>query len=166
MVSSTETEVWHPEKRSASLGARLAIIGLAIVGLLVYLGFWRDQRLKRYAQEQGDWYAAQLADRVGETGVLPLNLEVDLTPERKARMFAMQWLSRDDTQRLRAHPDRVLAGHSSLIPRVLAGDGRIVVFFHNRGFHADWSPEAEFQRLLETQQALLGSGNPLAPDSP
>ncbi|MBI4716814.1 MAG: hypothetical protein HY763_03340 [Planctomycetes bacterium] len=140
-------------RRSAALLAATA----ALVAFILLLG---DMRRRNVAMERAQRFAEQLTGRVGQDGVLPLNLEPAPAAGQPAGGFRFTWLTRDEAHRLRGSHERILAAYSPGIECNLSPDGRAVLFFESGRFGAAWVSEKEFTALNAAQQRLL------EPDAP
>jgi hypothetical protein len=111
-----------------------------------------DVRRRQRAMSQAEWHAGTLIQRLGDTKVLPLNLEPVSDAERKGQMFRVEWLSRDDALCLRKSDKPVLAAQTVSLPRVLAPDGRAAIFFEGGKFYVKWLTLPEFDGLYAAQK--------------
>ncbi|GAG12856.1 unnamed protein product, partial [marine sediment metagenome] len=88
-------------RRRTPVSRSVIILVVGTVALFVFILVQGDLRRRQRAMEQAHLHAAALAKRVGEAGALPLNLEPLPTPERKAKTYRVEQLSRRDARHLR-----------------------------------------------------------------
>ena len=142
----------NPRMRRRSVLRSVFLLLLATVALFVFILVQGDARRRQRAMSQAQWHAANLAQRLGDTKALPLNLEPVRDPARTGEVSRVEWLSRDDALRLRRSDKRVLAAQTVSLPRVLAPDGRAAIFFEGGKFYVKWLTLPEFDRLYAAQQ--------------
>jgi hypothetical protein len=93
--------------------------------------------------------------RVGETGALPLNLE--LPNEHPPVVGRFTWLSREHARLLRSVNGRIVAAWSGRVPRILVPDGRAVIIFEDGRFRVEWFSLKTFAQISGAQQATIQS---------
>jgi hypothetical protein len=134
---------------------RRSVLLLAVCTVLLFLVIVAqgDLRRRQRSLEGARWYASILTQRMGETGALPLNLE--LPDEHPPVVGRYTWLSRADARLLRATPHRVVAASSTPVPRILARDGCAVIVFDDGRFDVEWLPLDTFAQIKEAQEEAL-----------
>ena len=135
--------------RSAGL---LAFATIALVLFIVGLG---DVRRKSVALEQVRTHADVLETRRQAVGALPMDLAPDTPPDQLKATAGSEFLAPSEVRWLRNHPDRVWVFASKPVARILASDGRAVIFFQAGRFVVEWMTLAEFTHLSETQRELI-----------
>ncbi|MGB2984336.1 MAG: hypothetical protein WBE26_00520 [Phycisphaerae bacterium] len=139
-------------RRRTPVSRSVIILVVGTVALFVFILVQGDLRRRQRAMEQAHLHAAALAKRVGEAGALPLNLELLPTPERKAKTYRVEQLSRQDARHLRKSGKRVIVAQTVPLPQVLTPDGRAVIFFEGGKFDVEWLTLPEFDELYAAQQ--------------
>lgn len=134
----------HPPKNRPSPLRSGILLGLALSGLMVFILALGDARRERYAVEQARWHAVQYQSRVGESGVLPLNLEPAPAPSGAAPMISLVWPDLQTASSLREKKERILVAWTVVVSQTIRRDGRAVIVFDQGRFDARWMTEAEF----------------------
>lgn len=130
----------------------LAIAALLLVGFIAVLA---DVRHRQQATDQATWHAGVLAERMGETRTLPLNLNPMDSPERRSGIFAIEATSTKSAIALRKRAERIIVSQTVPQRMRLLPNGRGVVFFENGAFDVKWMTLEEFDRALAAQQARI-----------
>jgi len=133
----------------------LLVLVVAACGLLAFIAALGDFRRQQNALAQLQWYAGTYEARMGNTTLLPLNLDPDVAPERQAKMIRTEWISPNDARILRGSSERVITTYSAPVPRALASDGRAVLFFEHGKFHVEWMDLEAFDQEMQAQQRLI-----------
>lgn len=113
---------------------------LASAGLISFILGLGDIRRQRYALEQARWHAANFQKRVGEGGLLPLNLEPESPPPGASQMIALEWPDHQAAAAMREKKGRIIVAKTVPITQILRRDGRAVIAFENGRFDAQWMP--------------------------
>ncbi len=157
MDGRSGTEVTISEEVAGGVRTRPSIMRSAIlpmVGTLALFAFilvQGDSRRRQRAVDQAQWHMENLAQLVGEAGVLPLNLAPESAPGHPSKMF--EWISRQEARRLRNSHQRVIISHTRNPERIVLGpSGRAVVFFKDGQFSAEWISLSRFEELFAAQQ--------------
>lgn len=133
------------QTRTRTSPLRSAVLLLvALAGLVCFILGLGDIRRERYAVEQARWHAAQYQQRVGDGGLLPLNLEPETAPSGVTQMISLEWPDHQAASALRERTGRILVAQTVRISQSLRRDGRAVIFFDKGRFDARWMTEAEF----------------------
>lgn len=149
--------------RGWSLSRNSVVLLFAAAALLVFIAVLGDWRRVNNALAQAATHAEFFQTRVGEGGLLPLNLEPDIPPEQRDKYFRMEWLSSDEALRLRSTREPVLAAQSVALPRLVGEDGRAVILFHEGRFRATWMRESEYRGVSSAQRERLKSVGAVTP---
>lgn len=120
--------------------------------LLIFIALLGDWRREHNILAQLEAHAAEYASRMSEGGVVPLNLELNISRDPKSRLMDA-WLSPDEARILRGADRRILAAWTVPMLRVLGADGRGVIFFAHGRFNVEWVPLKQFDVLLAEQSA-------------
>ncbi len=145
------------EKPRPPVRRSVAVLVVATLALVVFILVLGDIRRKNTPLAQAQWYASQLTDRLGSARALPLNLDVDVSPAHEPKLRRFNRLTPERARTLRQAGRRVVAAYTNPINRVLAPDGRAVVFFEAGSFSAEWLSLAEADVVLAAQQSLIQS---------
>lgn len=133
----------------------VVVLAVATVALLGFMLALRDLRWRQRAMEQAQWHADILAERVGDAGVLPLNLGRTPTPGQTGTGLRLERLSRPEARVLRDSDQRVLVAQI-IAPRLtLARDGKAVVLFEDGRFVVEWLTLSELERVRAAQREEL-----------
>lgn len=137
--------------RTRTSPLRSAVLLLvALTGLVCFILGLGDVRRQRYAVEQARGHAAQYQQRVGDGGMLPLNLEPAPPPDGVRPMISLEWPDHRTAGVLRERSGRILVAQTVRISQSLRRDGRAVIFFEKGRFDAGWMTEAEFAAIAVT----------------
>jgi hypothetical protein len=145
------TTVPTPTK-SPPLLRSVVFLLLSAGALLIFIALLGDWRREHNILAQVEAHAAEYATRMSEGGVVPLNLELNVSRDPKSRLMDA-WLSPDEARMLRGADRRILAAWTVPMPRVLGADGRGVIFFELGRFNVEWVPLHQFDVLLAGQNA-------------
>jgi len=137
-------------RRRLSILRSVIVLAVATIALFVFILGQGDARRRQRAMEQAQWHANTLSKRVGESGVLPLNLEPEPAPGRQTDM--LESLSRQEARYLRQSDRRVIVAQTTPVLRVFAPAGRAVIFFQHGRFDVEWLTVAQFDELHAQQQ--------------
>ena len=158
MEHATDTEpTGNGEKPCAEIAARRRsvfrsafFLVLCTIVLFVFILVQGDIRRRQRTVDDAQSYASVLTERIGETGALPLNLE--LPDDHPPPSCLFRQLNRRDTHLLRQSDERIIAAYSSPVTRVFAPDGRAVLLFTDGRFDVDWLSLDEFDRAQAAQR--------------
>ncbi len=139
-----------PVRRRKSILRSVLVLAVATIILFVFILVQGDIRRRQRNVDQAFWHAGTLAERAGETGVLPLNLEPVPTPGRQPGMF--EWVDRDDARHLRNSDERVIAAYTVRPLQLLLRDGRAVIVFERGRFDVEWMTLSRFDELFAAQR--------------
>lgn len=134
--------------RPSPLRSALLLL-IALGGLVCFILGLGDIRRQRYAVEQARWHAAQFQKRVGDGGLLPLNLEPEAAPTGVTQMIPLQWPDHQAASALRERTGKILVAQSVRISQSIRSDGRAVIFFDKGRFEAVWMTEPEFAAITK-----------------
>ena len=137
------------------------MLAMATIALVLFILVLGDIRRKGTPLSEAMWYADELSQRLEGTKALPMNLELlDVPPEHRRKLQKFEWLTREQARTLRRTSERLIVAHTKPISRILAPDGRAVVFFHAGQFQAEWLSLSEFDKLHGVQQQILQRRKP------
>lgn len=144
-VESGPTRSRTPIHRSA------IVLTVCTIALLAFIFVQGDSRRRQRAIDQLRRQAATLVERVGESGILPLNLEPDTDPTQQSKAVRVDWLTRQDVRLLRKSAGRKIVVQTIPVRQVLARVGRAVIFFEKGRFDVEWLTLAEFDEQYAAQ---------------
>lgn len=159
-MSSTHTQSTPrtDTRRPRSFGQAVRTVVMLFVAasaLLVFIALLGDVRRKQNTLAQMNWHVDTYAARMADTVQLPLNLDPDIPPARKAVMIKVRWIGRNDARALRTSDEPVFASYSTRIPQVLGRDGRAVIVFEGGTFRVEWMPVDVFDAAIEQQRERI-----------
>ena len=149
--------------RRKSIIRSVIILAIATAVLILFIVLLGDLRRRSFAMSQAKWCQAQLQTRLGENRVLPLNLELDVSPAASSKTLHFESLAREQAWLLRESDQRIMVAQTAPIRRRLLPDGRAVVFFEEGRFGFEWLRDRDFDRLCGAQGEELRR---LASDAP
>lgn len=149
--------VIQPRSRRSLLKSSIYLV-LAFAGLISFILGLGDLRRQRYALEQARWHAANFQKRVGDGGLLPLNLEPPPPPSGASQMIALEWPDHAAASALREKSGRIIVARTVPITQILRRDGRAVIAFEKGRFDVQWLP------LSATDPPLPAQSAPTNPD--
>lgn len=158
MDHATDTEpTRNGERPRAEINARRRsifrsafLLVLCTIVLFAFILFQGDIRRRQRTKDDAQSYASVLTARIGDTGALPLNLE--LPNDHPPPSYPFEWLTRRDAHLLRRSTGRIIAAYSSPVTRILAPDGRTVVLFTDGHFDVEWMSLEEFDTAEAAQR--------------
>ena len=128
----------------------LVFLLLSAGALLIFIALLGDWRRERNVLATLETYVLEYAERVGDGGALPLNLELDVPRDPRSRLIET-WLPASQARVLRASKPPILAAWTIPIIRVLGTDGRGVIFLDLGRFRVEWVPLPRFDKLIADQ---------------
>ena len=143
------------DARRRSVHRSLALRAVAVLVLLVFIVGLGDFRRKRNALSQAERYADALRKRVGDSGIIPLNLDPEAFDELPQRSIRMEALTREDVRKLRERDGAFLIAWTVPIVQVLGRNGRAVVILDGGRHEVAWLTLDEFDVRRAEQRARL-----------
>lgn len=137
-------------RRRRSVLRSVLLLALCTIVLFVFILVQHDVRRRQRNMDDAFRCAGVLTGRIGEAGILPLNLEVASGGAPPVSEFG--YLLRRDAHILRASSRPIITAWTAPVSRVFAPDGRAVIFFTNGRFDVEWLTLAEFDRSYAAQQ--------------
>lgn len=153
-------------KRRKSLLRYAILLAIATGALILFILLLGDLRRQSSALAQMKRYTGILTARLGEKRSLPLNLELDVSPEQASGTPAFEHLSREQAWLLRDRDKRIIVAQTFPVRQRLLFDGRAVVFFEQGRFSFEWFRADDFDKLYAAQVEELrrrGTGETAAP---
>lgn len=144
-----------PTTRRTGLHRSLWLRVLTTVLLVAFVCLIGDVRRKRTATAQMDRYAQALNKQIGDSGVLPMNLDPTDVTEAAHQTIDMETLSRSDVRCLRNRHEPILVAWTVRLVQVVGVNARAVVLFEKGLARASWMSLADFDRVWAHQQAVL-----------
>lgn len=137
--------------------ARSALTLLAgVVALTVLVLLVRDYQRRSHALDGAREYAAMLTrERIGESGVLPLNFEPTEALQAKADDFKLEWLAHEEAVQLRRSRQPIIVAQTQVRSLWLGRNGRAVILFHEGQLTVEWLSNPVFEQRLAAQQKEL-----------
>jgi len=115
----------------------------------------RESRHKNRALEDAEYYAEIIQKRVGSRGLLPINLDRDLTDPQFLRGFSFENIPRSDSRCFRNYDGPVIVAYTQEISLPFRSDGRAIVLFERGEFRVEWFAVSEFNRRFDEQRATM-----------
>lgn len=138
----------------------MVLLVLATGALIVFILLMGDFRRKSAALQRTRAHAAELEQRVGTGGVLPLELSARESADAASPSFRVESLGRDQAYRLRHVDGPVLVAWTGVIRGDILPEGRAAVFFERGAFTSRWMDERGFVTFRERQTARVSSSAP------
>jgi len=133
----------------------LLILILGVGAVLAFICLLGDIRRQHNAMGQMKWHAATYQKRLGDGATLPLNFIPDVAPDQLPKMIQLEFLSAEESRKLRGSDRPILVAQTAPLTRVLAPDGRGVVIFEKGAFRVEWMDLPQFDRLFAGQKEEL-----------
>ena len=156
MEAATKETHTSADRRNAirrSIGFR--IIAASIV--IAFVCFVGDVRRKRIAVNQMDRYATALNATIGETGVIPLNLEPKQLLDSDHVPIDMTTLTRSQVACLRERDSLFIPAWTVRLIQVLGRNGRAIVTYQEGRAVQEWITESTFATRYAAQTDKLRS---------
>lgn len=141
----------EPVRSRAPIHRAAIVLVVCTIALLAFILVQGDSRRRHRAVEGLRRQVATLVERVGESGILPLNLGPNTGPRQQARASRVEWLTRQEARLLRRSAGRKIVAHTIPVRQVLSREGRAVIFFENGRFDVEWLTLAEFDECYAAQ---------------
>jgi len=135
----------------SALALMAGAVALAVLALLA-----RDYHRRSQALDGAREYAEVLArERIGESGVLPLNFEPGADMQATADDFKIEWLKHEEAVHLRRSRQPIIVAWTKVLPLWLGRNGRAVISFHEGRLAVDWLGNQVFDQRIAAQQEEL-----------
>lgn len=142
--------------RPRPIGRTVLLLAMATGALLLFIIWQSDGRRRNIAMNQAQAYALRVSDRIGSSGLLPLNLDPGSFSADTSGTYRMESLLRSQARLLRDADGPVLAAQTLPVYQVLGASGRCVVVFENKRFSSRWVTTSEFDHLAALTADQLG----------
>jgi len=151
-------------RKRTSILRSAGLLIVATIVLVLFIAITGDSRRQTNAMHRARAYAAELATRIGEGKLLPLNLSPGGLAAGERQPIGMEWVASSDAYWLRRTGRTVVAAWSVPVVRALGADGRAVIFFEGGAFVVRWLTLREFGQSMAAQNAVLEKLRTQAPN--
>lgn len=142
--------------RRTPIARTVLLLAMATGALLLFIIWQSDGRRRNIAMNQAQAYALRVSERIGSSGLLPLNLDPGSFSADTPGAYRMEWLTWSQARLLRDAEGSVLAAQTFPVHQVLGATGRCVVVFENKRFSSRWVTNSQFDHLAAVTADQLG----------
>jgi len=154
-MEATANQASSPARRRSAIRRSIGVRILAAIVVVAFVCYVGDMRRRGNAMAQMQRYAETLNVAIGESGVVPLNLDGAEWLGADNIPIDMTTLSRTEIGCLRGQDSPMMIAWTVRLVQVLGVNGRAIVSYGGGRVEPSWVGESQFEALTASQHDLL-----------
>lgn len=156
-MDATANSLQASERRRTAIRRSIAVRIIAALILIAFVCFVGDLRRRHNGTSQMKRYAAALNVAIGDSGVIPRNLDPSQWLAEDDQPINMTTLTREQVACLRDREASLMIAWTVRLIQVLGVNGRAIVNYQNGRVEPKWVTESTFEALRRDQALALSS---------